>query len=208
VEVIPNGLDTGVFRPRGRDASRNLLGLPRDRKIILFGAVRGISDPNKGLHLLKPALQEVGSRFPDAMALVFSAFDRVGMTEMGMPSVFLGEIRDDERLAAVYSAADVFVAPSLQETFCQTAAEAMACGTPVVAFGATGLPDVVEHRRTGYLAQPYDTEDLARGIAWVLEDADRQADLSRRSRLKVEADFALPETARRYVEQYRRILRG
>jgi glycosyltransferase involved in cell wall biosynthesis len=206
VEVIPNGLDTGVFRPRGRGASRNLLGLPGDRKIILFGAVRGASDPNKGFHLLKPALQELGRRSPDALALVFSAYDRTGVADLGMPAVFLGEVRDDERLAAVYSAADVFVAPSIQESFCQTAAEAMACGTPVVAFGATGLLDIVEHRRTGYLAQPYDSEDLARGIDWVIKDADRQADLSRRSRLKVEADFALAEVARRYAELYRTIL--
>lgn len=206
VEVIPNGLDTEIFQPRGKVYSRNLLGLPKDKKIILFGAVRGTSDPNKGFHLLTPALQAVSKNSSDTLSLVFSAFDSTEMPDLGMPVVCLGQVQDDNMLAAIYSAADVFVAPSIQEAFCQTAAEAMACGTPVVAFGATGLLDVVEHQKCGYLALPYDTEDLARGIAWVLEDEGRRSELSRRSRLKVESDFALPEVAQRYTELYQRIL--
>lgn len=206
VEVIPNGLDTGIFQPGGKVDSRSLLGLPKDKKIILFGAVRGTSDPNKGFHLLTPALQAVGNNSSDTLALVFSAFDSAGMPDLGMPVVSLGQVQDDTMLAAIYSAADVFVAPSIQEAFCQTAAEALACGTPVVAFGATGLLDVVEHQSCGYLARPYDVEDLGRGIAWVLEDKARHAELSRRARVKVEADFALPKVAQRYTELYQEVL--
>ncbi len=206
IETIPNGLDTETFKVRDKAHSRSLLGLPKDKKIILFGAVRGISDPNKGFHLLTPALQAVAKTSSDALALVFSSFDRNKMPDLGMPVVSLGRIHDDNRLATIYSAADVFVAPSIQEAFCQTAAEAMACGTPVVAFGATGLLDVVEHRISGYLAQPYDIEDLARGIIWVIEDKNRHAALSCRSRLKVETDFVLSKVAQRYSELYQRSL--
>jgi glycosyltransferase involved in cell wall biosynthesis len=207
VEVIPNGLDTGMFLPKDKERSRSLLGLPQDKKIILFGAVRGISDPNKGFHLLTQALQALGKGSPGLMVLVFGSDDFVGMEDLGIKVASLGEIDDDNSLAAIYSAADVFVAPSLQESFCQTAVEAMACGTPVVAFRATGLLDIVEHQRCGYLAQPYDIEDLARGITWILEDRERYEKLSVRARDNVKAKFSLDKVSTRYVTLYREILR-
>jgi glycosyltransferase involved in cell wall biosynthesis len=208
VEVIPNGLDTGLFRPRGRAAARKLLGLPQDRKIILFGAIRAADDPNKGLHLLLPALRSLGAPATDHMALVFSSFDKTVVPDAGMPVVALGRIEDDEKLAAVYSAADVFVAPSIQEAFCQTATEAMACGTPVVAFRATGLLDVVEHQKTGYLAKPYDIVDLAHGIAWVIEDAERHAALATQAPCRAAAEFSLDQVAQRYTRLYASVLKG
>ncbi|MGE4342923.1 MAG: glycosyltransferase family 4 protein [Geoalkalibacter sp.] len=206
VEVIPNGLDTEVFRPMHKEQARSFLGLPQDKKIILFGAVRGFSDPNKGFHLLVQALQCLNRSSSDLLALIFNAFDRADRPDMGIPAVVLGQIVDDRKLAAVYSAADVFVAPSIQETFCQTAVEAMACGTPVVAFGSTGLLDVVEHHVSGYLAQPYEIEDLARGIAWVIEDDDRHRELSRRARLKVQTDYSLAVVSQLYLELYKSIM--
>ena len=185
---------------------RDLLGLPKDKRIILFGAVRGTTDPNKGFHLLKPALQALGKASSDMLALLFGDSGRDGIPDLGMPAVSLGSIHDEHKLATIYSSADVFVAPSLQESFCQTAAEALACGTPVVAFGATGLLDVVEHLGCGYLAQPYDIEDLARGIGWVLEDRDRYAELSSRARLKIMTEFDIAEASKSYIRLYRELL--
>ena len=106
----------------------------------------------------------------------------------------------------VYSAADVMIVPSLQETFGQTASEALACGTPVVAFNATGLKDIVEHQQNGYLAQPYEIDDLARGIAWVLENDQRHRKLAYHAREKVEQEFALEIPARRYKSLFNEIL--
>jgi len=206
VEVVPNGLETQVFRPRDREKSRKLLGLPQDRKIILFGAIRGLSDPNKGFPLLAQALHTLGKGSSDISVAFFSAFDGATMPDPGMPVIPFGRIDDDDRLATIYSAADVFVVPSLQEAFCQTAAEAMACGTPVADFGATCLLDVVDHRKSGYLAQPYDPADLARGIAWVLEDSDRHAELSFHARRKVEEEFSLDRVAERYASLYGELL--
>jgi len=206
VEVIPNGLDTGTFRPMGKRNARDLLGLPQDGKIILFGGVRGITDPNKGFHLLKPALQVVGKGSPAGMALVFSSFETAEVGDIGMPVVSLGPIHDDQKLAAIYSAADVFVAPSLMENLPNTIMEAMACGTPCVAFRQGGVPDLVEHKASGYLAQPYVGEDLAMGIAWVLEDAGRWEELSGQARKRVETEFAIEKVARRYADLYQTTL--
>ena len=208
VEVIPNGLDTGLFRPRGKEASRRLLGLPQNKKIILFGAIRATSDPNKGFHLLLPALHSLDKKTSNLMALVFSSFDQAVMPELGMPVTSLGRIQDDEKLSLIYSAADVFVVPSIQEAFCQTASEAMSCGTPVVAFRATGLLDVIEHKKCGYLAKPYDIVDLEHGIAWILENQERRTELSTQARRKSVADFSLDKVAQRYVSLYDRVLKG
>jgi len=205
VEVIPNGLDTETFQPLDKKASRNLLGLSNKKKIILFGAVHASSDPNKGLHLLTQALQALSKGSSDLMTLVFGSDDFKNMPDLGMPTVCLGRIDDDHRLAAIYSASDVFVAPSKQENFPNTVLEAMACGLPCVAFDQGGVPDLVDHRVSGYLAQPYDIEDLGQGITWIIEEEDRHKELSRRARYKVKTEFTLDLAARRYVDLYREL---
>lgn len=202
IEVIPNGLDTELFSPRDKMSARKSLGLPQDSKIILFGAIRAASDPNKGFHLLLPALQSLGKKDSNLMVLAFSSFEKSAIPDPGIPVITLGMIQDDHKLALIYSAADVFVVPSIQEAFCQTATEAMACGTPVVAFAATGLLDVVEHQKNGYLAKPYESEDLAHGIAWVLSDEVRHHNLSLQARRKVETDFAIDKVAESYIRLY------
>lgn len=206
VEVIPNGLDTGVFQPRDRSAARQRLGVPPGRRVILFGAVNATVDPNKGWHLLQPALRLLAGRMPDTEAAVFGSRAPAETPDVGMPVRFLGPIGDEPALADAYAAADVFVAPSLQEAFCQTAAESLACGTPVAAFGCTGLLDVVTHGEDGYLARPHEVEDLARGLAWVLEDPARRAELGRRARRNAVERFDLASVARRYVALYREVL--
>ena len=206
VEVIPNGLDIDAFRPADREQSRASLGLPQDRKIILFGAVHGSSDPNKGFQLLTQALQLLAADRSDAMAVVFGSDDFPELPDLPMPLVSLGTIHDDSVLAALYSAADVFVLPSMLENLPNTVLEAMACGTPCVAFRQGGVPDLIDHQECGYLAQPYDTGELARGIAWVLEDRRRHAELARRARQKVVADFDLHGVAARYRALYHELL--
>jgi len=206
IEVIPNGLDTEIFRPMAQRVAREQLGLPQGRPIVLFGAVNALADPNKGWQLLQSAAPAVGAGRPDALLVVFGAAAPDAMPTLGLEAIFLGRLRDDASLVAAYSAADVMVVPSLQESFCQIATEAMACGTPVVAFATTGLLDVVEHQECGYLAQPYDIDDLARGIAWALADRDRHARLADRARRKVVRDFALETVTQRYLELYVSVL--
>jgi len=119
----------------------------------------------------------------------------------------LGRLQDDLSLVAAYSAADVMVVPSREENFPQTALESMACGTPVVGFASSGVPDLVEHRATGYLAAAFDAADLANGIRWVLQDQERWNGLSHRARQKVEQEFTLQRQASAYLALYDEILR-
>jgi glycosyltransferase involved in cell wall biosynthesis len=98
------------------------------------------------------------------------------------------------------------IVPSREETFGQTASEALACGTPVVCFDCTGLRDVVDHLETGYRAVSFDVGDLANGIIWVLEDDVRRQRIARRARERAEEVFSIENQARLYSNLYQVIL--
>jgi glycosyltransferase involved in cell wall biosynthesis len=207
VEVIPNGLDLQQFKPTPQKLARDLWSLPIDKKVILFGAVNGINDRNKGFHLLTDALQKLVDQFgaDHLQLLIFGASEPAVHPNWGVETRYVGRLYDEVSLATLYAAADVMVVPSVQEAFGQTAVEAMACGTPVVAFGATGLLDIVDHQQTGYLAIPYETSDLAQGIHWVLADDKRREGLGLQSRLKVEREFSLEKVTHQYITLYQEL---
>src|SRR6476661_11852 len=209
VKVIANGLDPEVYKPLNRPQVRERLNLPQNKQLVLFGAMQGTDDRWKGFPLLVPALQSLSkSGWQDKIELlVFGSSKPENPIDVGFKTHYLGRL-EDESLAKVYAAADVMVVPSRYEAFGQTASEALACGTPVVAFDVTGLKDIVDGQQNGYLAKPYETEDLARGIAWVLEDPDRHQKLCRSARLKVEEKFTLEVQARAYKNLYEEILQA
>ena len=209
VEVIPNGLDTQKYKPIDRKIAREFINLPQDKHLVLFGAMYPNSDRRKGFHLLQPALQSLSkSGWQDRIELVvFGACEPKEPADMGFKSHYLGRLSDEISLALVYAAADVFVAPSVQDNLPNTVMEAIACGTPCVAFNIGGMPDMIEHHSNGYLAQPYQVEDLAQGIAWVIENRERHQKLCDRARQKAEQEFTLEIQARRYQSLFTDILR-
>lgn len=208
IEVIPNGLDTQKFKPINRHLAREILDLPQDKQLLLFGAMQGTGDRWKGFSLLQAAMQELTkSGLRDQIELVvFGGSESSQQSDLGFKTHHLGRLNDDITLAIVYSAVDVMVVPSLYESFGQTASESLACGTPVVAFNATGLKDIVDPMENGYLAEPYKSEDLARGITWVLENKERHQKLRAKAREKAEKEFTLDLQARRYLSVYNDIL--
>ena len=209
IEVIPNGLDLNRFKPADKRTAREILSLPRDKKLILFGAKSATSDPNKGFHLLAQALAELAgstARRDGIELLIFGSSQPDPAPDLGFRAHYLGWLSDEVTQALLYAAADLFVFPSLQESLGYTAMEAMACGTPCVAFDQGGIPDLVVHQVNGYLARPFEAADLARGVAWVLEDENRWEELSGQARRKVEKDFGIESVAERYIDLYHSIL--
>jgi len=208
IEVIPNGLDSERYKPIERRLVRSILKLPQDKQLILFGAMGATSDHRKGFHLLQLALQHLsqsGLR-ENIEVVVFGSSQPEKAIDLGFKFHYLGYLQDEIALALVYSAADVMIVPSVQEAFGQTASESLACGTPVVCFDSTGLKDIVEHQKNGYRSNCFSAEDLAKGIAWVLQDEQRWQDLSRRAREKVEQEFTLEIQACRYLALYQDVL--
>lgn len=182
VRVIPNALDVSVYKPLDRSFARQVLNLPLDREIVLFGALGGGADPRKGWDLLQGALRRLAPARPEMIGVIFGQREPRAVPNLGLPLVWMGHIADDYTLALLYSAADVMVVPSRQENLPQSATEAQACGCPVVAFDVTGLPDAVVHSETGYLAPDLTDEALEHGLEWVLSDPSRRALLSDRAR--------------------------
>lgn len=204
ISVIPNALDTETYRPLDRALCRSALGLPPDRKIILFGAMGGGRDPRKGYDLLTGALGMLaGSMNPsDMMCVVFGQGEPKNPPQLPFPIRWMGHVQDDVALALLYNSADVTVVPSRQENLPQTATESLACGTPVVAFNVTGLPDAVAHQVTGYLAEPFSIEDMAKGIQWVLADSARYENLSVAARQRALQLWSPGAVVPQYVSVY------
>jgi glycosyltransferase involved in cell wall biosynthesis len=207
IEVIPNSVDSSEYKPISKSLVRKQLGLHPTNKLILFGAMNSTSNKRKGFQYLIPALQKLAqSSCAENMELVvFGSLDKNNSLDLGMKATYFG-ILNGETLAQLYSAADVMVVPSVEEGFGNTTIESLACGTPVVSFDCTGLKDTVEHQKNGYRAECFSSDDLARGITWVLEDEERWQGLSRRSREKVEEEFTLEVQAQAYIKLYEEIL--
>lgn len=210
VHVIPNGVDTARFRPLGRELARRLLRLPMDRTLILFGTMQATDDPRKGFKYLQAALRSLSTSWTGAKlsAVIFGASRPESPPDFGMNAIYAGTCADDLSLAILYSAADVYVAPSVQENLSNSVMEALACGTPCVAFDIGGMSDMIRHRDNGYLAQPYDAADLSAGIRFVIEDENRWKVLSDNARTTVIRQFDIRDIAYRYVNLYREVVRS
>ena len=126
---------------------------------------------------------------------------------MGFLSHYLGRIYDEDRLRYIYSAADLTAVPSRIESFCQMASESHSCGTPVIAFSTSGLLDVVDHKKTGYLSKKYDSYDFAKGIDWILNHKDPYI-LRKNARAKVVKEFSYEVVSRKYQQVYEEIFKN
>lgn len=210
IEVIPNGVDLDAIRPVEKGEARRALGLPEDRQYLLFGAVRGLSDSNKGAQYLAPALEKLARAGlgQTVEVLLFGRDVPDSKLDLGLPTRYLGYFEDQQDLNRLYSAADLFLAPSRQENLPCTVMEALACGTPCVGFDVGGMPDLITHGVDGYLAPPFSPESLAEGMAWVLGAAAEGAPFQAACRLKVEEKFDIRLCAQRHLDLYRDIAGG
>ena len=204
VTIIPNVLDTETFKPHPKGLAREKLGLPRDVKLVLFGAIGGTRDSRKGWDLLQQSLVISSGQNPGLHGVILGQHEPYNFSNIGVPLHWLGHIDSDLTLALVYSAVDVTVLPSRQENLPQIGTEAQACGCPVVAFDTCGLPDVVVHELTGYLATAFSVGDLAHGISWVLNDQERHVILSAKARERSLNIWSQDIIARQYIEIYSR----
>jgi len=204
VRSIPNPIDTDVFKPLNKKAARQLWNLPTDKMLVLFGAVNPLSDDRKGYDKLSGALKILKDR-KNIELVVFGSGEPEEASDFGYKIHYLGHLHDEISLVSLYSAVDVMIVPSLQEALGQTATEAMACGTPVVAFANNGLLDIIDHKENGYLAKPFDIVDLAKGIGWILNNK-RYDKLSRNARKKILDVFDSRVVADQYIDIFNDIL--
>ena len=211
IAIIPNPIDLNAWAPCDQAQARVLLGLPTDRPLELFGAVGGTAAPRKGADLLLEALQLLhqqvaGTPLEQLELVVFDQSRPAQPPELGFPIHYPGRLNDDSSLRLLYAAADLFVIPSCQDNLPNTGLEAHACGTPVVAFRTGGLPDIVDDRVTGALADLFDPVSLAATIRWVLEDPQRHRQLGMAARQRAERLWDPARVAGLYAEVYRQTM--
>lgn len=202
VSVIPYSIDLDLFAPGDNRATRKALGLSADDKVVLFGANKGPADPRKGWDLLVEALGRLWAEGQRFHLVVFGNPDRRQESTVPFPIKWLGNIGSDHQLADTYRLADLIAIPSRADNLPLTGLESQACGIPVVAFDTAGMPDVAVHRETGYLAQPFDTVDLAQGMSWILSDDGVRKQLSTAARNRAEKLWRPSTIAAQYLEVY------
>jgi glycosyltransferase involved in cell wall biosynthesis len=198
--TIPYGIDTDLFAPVDRQLARQTLGIPEDAVVVAFGAV-DLDNMRKGRRQLFEAL----ARLPDqsrVLGLLFGSGEPPP-TDLPLPAIHaVGYVNDPKRQAMVYSAADMFVIPSLQEGFGLTGLEALSCGTPVVGFDTGGIPDFVVDGKTGLLARVGDSTDLAEKINILIDDPAARRRMGARGREFVLDNFRQQRQAEQYVRLY------
>ncbi len=202
---IPNTLDTKVFKPISRSEAREKLAISQDKFIMMSGFMPSRKDLHKGTSYLVDAIEilirDQGLDEKNIELVIFGNRDDQDVPDFPVTATFLGTISSEEQLANCYSAADVFLAPSLEDNLPYTVMESLSCGTPVVAFTTGGIPDMVQHHHNGYLAEYRSSEDLAAGIKWVFDHPEKEV-LRKNSRKSVEVNFSADIIAKRHIELY------
>ena len=206
---IPNPIDMRVFCPKDKGEARNRLKLPADKRLLLFAAQR-VNNVSKGIDDLSEACSTLVARRPElceevCLLLLGSHTEEAEGAFGGIAIRQLGYVSDTATLVDIYNAADAFVLPSHSENLPNTIMEAMACGTPCIGYRVGGIPEMIDHRRNGYVANYRDTDDLANGLYWTLFEASSEH-LSAEAVRKVAQNYSQSAVASRYYEVYQQML--
>ena len=205
VTTIPNAINTEIFRPIPRAEARKQLGLSSDKKIVLFLAANALADRRKGLDLVVKALERIPRRAGVELLVVGSTGTSADLST-DLDVKFLGPVSGDELLVTIYSAADVFALPSRQDNLPNTAVEALACGTPTVAFDIGGICDIVDTKNDcGALVNFGNTAEFGKELERFLFHPNPE-NVRTNCRARAFAVFSAPKVASHYIELYRQIL--
>lgn len=198
---IPNSIDIEKFKPIEKNFAKEILNINLNKRVILFGAMSSISNSRKGFKYLLESLKILDKE--KYIAVIFGNNNKVAEIDECLETVYLGQLSDDISLSLVYSIADVFVAPSEQENLSNAVMEALSCGTPVVAFNIGGMSDMIKHKKNGYLAIPFESDDLSKGIEWCVDNND---ELKNNARKFVIDNYRYEIVSEKYKLLYRSLL--
>ena len=204
---IPNPISTGLFKPQNALVARNKMGLPTDKKLILFGSVK-VTDKRKGIDYFIESCKLLAEKYPEMK-------EELGVVVYGKNSEYLKPliplqvyaldyISNEKDLVNIYNAVDLYVTPSLEENLPTTIMEAMACGVPCVGFNVGGIPEMIDHLHNGYVAEYKSAEDLANGIFWTLSESEYQS-LSEEACRKAASNYSESIVAKKYIDIYNKI---
>lgn len=165
---IPYCIDLQKWSPANKNYSRDVLKLPKNKKLILLGAAGGLSDPRKGYDLEIKAIKNLNKNKENYEIVIFGQSNQKEKYFGELSVSFLGKIRDEFTMILIYSACDIFVLPSRQDNLPLTGIESMACALPIVGFNIGGIPDIIDHKKNGFIAKPFCIKNLTDGISYLL----------------------------------------
>jgi glycosyltransferase involved in cell wall biosynthesis len=202
--VIPNIVPETIFKPIDNKILKDLYQIPFDKKVIGFGATDVLTKKKtiKGEYLLLDSLKNIQNK-QDYQLVIFGDNNNLIANELKIDTFSTGFISNPYILAGIYNLCDVFVCPSLLENLPNVCLESLFCGVPVAVFNTGGIPDIVEHKKTGYLAQCFDTKDLLEGILYCIENHD---ELSHNALIKAHNDFNNENIVQKHIDLYKSIL--
>lgn len=206
VHLIPNTLNLKAWKPIEKKIARQQLALPQELNLILFGSASGTREYHKGFDLLQLCIKKLNnSKDSQKIGLViFGQSKPKNPIKLNIPVFYLGYLHSDLLMRTAYSSSDLVVVPSRIESFGQVASEANACGAPVVAFKTSGLKTTILHKKTGYLARPFDIDDFVSGIYWVIKNNNLKLKKDCRAFAKTNFDFDV--IAKRHITVYNEVI--
>ncbi len=206
IEVIPNSVETDLFYPVDKDAAKKALNISPETRTILFGAETG-NESRKGFNELIRAFKQCEFENASKVRLLIFGEPNQELQSLNIPVTSFGYIESQQMLRNVYSAADLFVLPSLEDNLPNTMLESMACGTPVVAFNIGGMPDLIENSRTGLTVTPFDCGELGKAIARFLkENPDSLKSMNRNCSDLIRQYYTQEKQAEKYLSLYEDML--
>ncbi len=205
IHMIPNAIPVDRFIPTNKMIARQRLGLPLNKKLIVFGA-DSLDNLRKGGDILRKSIQYL--KKINNTTNVEGVFFGANKLDLGIPSHSMGHVSDEKRLSLIYAAADVFAFPSREDNAPLTVVESMLSGTPVVSFPIGNVPELVVHKENGFIANYLDYEDFAKGLMWILNEEDMSLRLKRGLRAHIVAkNHNDPEVAaQRHIQLYQSII--
>jgi len=200
---IPYGVDREFYKPEDARKACGHIGLAPDKKVVMFMTS---GDPRKGYEHFEKAMLKLADQSAEILILTMGRQKLSDTLKRSFVTRELGYLTDPAEVRMAYSAADVYVMPSLQDNLPNVVLESMACGTPAVCYDTGGVPDMIEHLENGYLAVHGDPGDLAKGIRLLLGDRALLEKMGDRSVSTISEKFTESLQAGRYIELYKRLL--
>jgi glycosyltransferase involved in cell wall biosynthesis len=208
VHVIPNPIDVERFKPIDKKVAREKSKIALDSFVILFAAA-SISDDRKGISYLIESINKLLVLKPELKNVIeLVVLGNVKNNEQfpfPCKTNFAGYVSDEMAIINYFSASTIFITPSLDENLPNTIMESLSCGTPVVAFKTGGIPDLIDHKINGYLADYKSSDDLVNGILWAYENRFNEQ-INKNARNKALNNYTYEIVAKKYTEVYESII--
>ena len=195
-------LDFDFWKPFNKKLARELLNIPHDKKVLLIGS-QNLGHIRKGFYLIDKIFKNIKNK--NIMILSFGSNNNSLKNMSSTKNISLKEIKPNTSdLKIAYSASDLFIAPSIQESFGQTVLEAASCCLPSICFENNGFSEIIDHKINGYLAKENDLIDYSNGIDWCLENIKREQMEINISKLKDK--FSYQKIGNEYKSIYEKLL--